>query len=268
MSSTNCRNASRRNSASGTRRSDDGCTVASSAGAQSDLSTSPRAASRGSRGRAATAPRSRRGRRSSSGGRPGSPPPATGGTRPSRGLGFWWMRRLPARLELEVLDGVGDVASSRGRRRPPRGRRRATAPAARRTAARAVLLVAGLLADEHDRGVGRALAEDGLRRVAVERAAAAAPGGVPQHWQFQLRWQKVRRGAGSPRTGAFHAIPDSWRGGGRIRGTLASLIGRRAARSRGEFVTVGRLACAARFMPASGRVELRSRPSWCAARLS
>jgi hypothetical protein len=39
---------------------------------------------------------------------------------------------------------------------------------------REILLVAWLLADEHHLRAERALAEDGLRRVGVERAAAAA----------------------------------------------------------------------------------------------
>jgi hypothetical protein len=36
-----------------------------------------------------------------------------------------------------------------------------------------VLLVAGLLADEHDLGIERTLAEDGLRRISPERARVA-----------------------------------------------------------------------------------------------
>jgi len=39
---------------------------------------------------------------------------------------------------------------------------------------RQILLVARLLADEHERGIGRTFAEHGLRRVLVEIAAGAA----------------------------------------------------------------------------------------------
>src|SRR5947208_1394729 len=45
--------------------------------------------------------------------------------------------------------------------------------------ARLVLLVAGLLADEHDRRLPRALAEDRLRGVAVEVAPAATVRRLP-----------------------------------------------------------------------------------------
>ena len=74
------------------------------------------------------------------------------------------MRRLPrGGLPLEVLDRVGDVdlvavdagGGERLVEQAPRG--------ADERMALFVLLVAGLLADEHDARVTRPLAEDGLR---------------------------------------------------------------------------------------------------------
>ena len=81
---------------------------------------------------------------------------------------------LAAPLELEMLDRVGDIGAGAVHarlgqrlvqqlpRRPDEG------PPGQ------ILLVAGLLADEHQRRVQRAFAEHGLRRVLVERAAGAA----------------------------------------------------------------------------------------------
>src|SRR5262249_32428825 len=76
-------------------------------------------------------------------------------------------------LELEVLDRVGheDVPASDLRSRERLVQQRSGRADERM--ALPVLLVARLLADEDEPGAGRALAEHGLRRVAIEVAAAA-----------------------------------------------------------------------------------------------
>src|SRR5262249_24004160 len=80
---------------------------------------------------------------------------------------------LAALLDLEVLDGVGDVEllarqTGFGERLLQHLTRR---PDERRTLP--VFVVSRLLADEDDAGAGRASAEHGLRRVAIEIAALA-----------------------------------------------------------------------------------------------
>src|SRR4051812_42813539 len=80
---------------------------------------------------------------------------------------------LAARLEFEVLHGVGHV--DRGTVDPRLFERRIKQPT-RGPDERApgdVLLVAGLLADEHDRSVERTFAEHRLRRMLVKVAALA-----------------------------------------------------------------------------------------------
>src|SRR5688572_27072733 len=83
---------------------------------------------------------------------------------------------LAARLPLEVLDRVGDVQvlalDARGLQRPVE--QASGRPDERQ--ALAVLLVARLLADQHDPGVGVAGAEHSLRRVGPERAIVALAG--------------------------------------------------------------------------------------------
>jgi hypothetical protein len=80
---------------------------------------------------------------------------------------------LAALLELEMLDRVGDVdAGAVDPRVAQRAVERLAGGADERLAGE-ILLVAGLLADRDHRGVERAFAEYGLRRVAVERAAGA-----------------------------------------------------------------------------------------------
>ena len=86
---------------------------------------------------------------------------------------------LPARLPLEVLDRVRDVdgrAVDSGRleglvEQPPGG--------ADERPPGAVLLVAGLLADEHRRRPARTLPEHGLRSDLPELAATAPGSGLP-----------------------------------------------------------------------------------------
>jgi hypothetical protein len=81
---------------------------------------------------------------------------------------------LAARLELEVLDRIGDVAS---RALEPGLLEADVEQASGRADERAacnILLVARLFADEHDVGLLRSLAEDELGGVLVEFAACAA----------------------------------------------------------------------------------------------
>ncbi len=99
--------------------------------------------------------------------------------------GFLWMRRLPRsplaarrRLPAEMLDGIREVeavaiepgrldgAIEHGARRSDKG------------VSLAIFDVAGLFADQHDRGARRSLAKDGLRRAGVQRTRLAGPGGA------------------------------------------------------------------------------------------
>jgi hypothetical protein len=87
---------------------------------------------------------------------------------------------LAALLELEVLDGVGDVdlAAIDADRRE---RLVEFAPGGTdERAPRAILAVAGRLADEHHARVLRALSEDGLRRSAPQVTAVTVIRGAAQ----------------------------------------------------------------------------------------
>ena len=163
---------------SGARRIDEGCTVAMTDGRPGGGSpTSPRCRvtlkSRPSSDCAAIAPS-----RTSSGGdedldlRP-QPGLACDDVRAQRRL---VQAALPAHLEAEVLDRVrlvdALVVEARALQRDVQ--HVAGRPDERVTLD--VLAVAGLLADEHELGMLRPLAEDGLRRRAPEVAAAAAVG--------------------------------------------------------------------------------------------
>jgi len=93
---------------------------------------------------------------------------------------------LAAGLPLEVLDDVGDV-----RQLPVDARlleRLVEQPAGGpdERFARQVFLVAGLLADEDDLGLWRALAEDRLRRVFVEVAPGAGRGRFSERFQRRV----------------------------------------------------------------------------------
>jgi hypothetical protein len=90
---------------------------------------------------------------------------------------------LAAQLPFEVLDGVGDVKVL-----PVYARR--LEPAVEEPSRRAdegqpflVLLVAGLLADQHHPGVGVASAEHRLRGVRPQRAVLAGTGFLAQLFQ-------------------------------------------------------------------------------------
>src|SRR5262249_28255200 len=80
-----------------------------------------------------------------------------------------------------------------------------------------VLLVAGLLADEHDRGVIRPLAEDGLRADPPEVAAMAARRGLAQRRERPPRGEKVGGGAGLLGHGATLCRADGPKTPGRVR---------------------------------------------------
>ena len=101
-------------------------------------------------------------------------PPAAGvDLRPAR-LGM--DAALAARLELEVLDGVGDVSRLAIDAGVAEGAVEQLAGGTDERAAGKILLIAGLLADEHQRRIERPLAEHGLCRRAVERTARARLG--------------------------------------------------------------------------------------------
>src|SRR5437660_3085713 len=99
---------------------------------------------------------------------------------------------LAARLEFEVFDGVGHIDA----RTIDAGlRERAVEHRTGRTdewLAGQILLVARLLADEHDGRVRGAFAEHGLGRVLVERTAAAIRGVLPRRRQAAIgRWRRL-----------------------------------------------------------------------------
>ena len=87
---------------------------------------------------------------------------------------------LAAHLELEVLDGIGEI---QGLARPAQLLERAGQQVPRGTDERvplAILLVARLLAHEHQRRAHGAFAPHGLRGGKAEGALAAAGGGLAQ----------------------------------------------------------------------------------------
>ena len=67
-----------------------------------------------------------------------------------------------------------------------------------------ILLVAGLLADQHHVGVTRPLSEHSLRRERVEPAALASLSGVAQGRQRLLGGQEVGCGSGALRLVGGH----------------------------------------------------------------
>src|SRR5205807_1798460 len=81
---------------------------------------------------------------------------------------------LAALLELEVLDGVGDVDLLALEPRVGQGLVEHLAGRTDERRALAIFLVSRLFSDEHDPRGGRASAEDGLRGVTVEVAAGTA----------------------------------------------------------------------------------------------
>src|SRR5581483_2328278 len=124
---------------------------------------------------------------------------------------------LPARLPLEVLDGVRDVGlrpvDARLLERPVE--QLAGRPDER--LAREILLVSRLLADEQHLGVSGALAEDGLRRVPVEVAPAAALHRLAEGGEGLPRREERGRGHGRAIPGAADTIPLHWRLGREVR---------------------------------------------------
>src|SRR6185312_5913916 len=99
---------------------------------------------------------------------------------------------LAAGLPFEVLHGIGDVdlvAIDTG------GHQRLVQEPSRRPDERValpVLLIAGLLTDEHDARVTRPLAEHGLRRASIEVAAGTPGGLLPEHLQAWRHWSECR----------------------------------------------------------------------------
>jgi hypothetical protein len=86
-----------------------------------------------------------------------------------------------ARYEFEMLDRIGDVdllpVDAGLLERPVEH----LARRADERLAGEIFLVAGLLADQHDRGGGRSFAEHGLGGVLPQRTGAAGAGFVAQH---------------------------------------------------------------------------------------
>ena len=106
---------------------------------------------------------------------------------------------FPARLPLEVLDRVRDVGRTAV---DPDRLERLVEDAPRRAderLARAVLLVARLLADEHRGRVHRPLPEHRLGADLPQVAALTAGGGLPQRGQAQLLRKEVRSRPGRRR---------------------------------------------------------------------
>ena len=94
---------------------------------------------------------------------------------------------LAAPFVLEVLDGIGQVQAFE---RPAEFSQRAAQQHARRAderAARQVFAVAGLLADQHQRGTGRAFAPHRLRRLRGEGAVLARRGLALQRFEARRR---------------------------------------------------------------------------------
>lgn len=106
--------------------------------------------------------------------------------RTSPAFGFWWMRFLPRGSHLKCFHRVGHV------RAPPidpgRLQRGVQQPPGRADERRAgnILLVAGLLADHHERGARLAGAEHRLRPSLPQRAPAAAARRLAQGGQRKL----------------------------------------------------------------------------------
>ena len=100
-----------------------------------------------------------------------------------------------ARFPLEVLDGVGDIDPRAIDPDVVEGVVQHTSGWADKGFTSAIFLVARLFADEHDQGVRRPFAENGLRAGPVQVAAMAAPGGSLEALERPLGfgWQKRRR---------------------------------------------------------------------------
>ena len=87
---------------------------------------------------------------------------------------------LALRLPLEVLHGVGDVDVAPRNPGFGQGLVQDLARRADEGMAGLVLLIAGLLADEDDRGLERSFSEDGLRGLFIEIATGTGSGGLLQ----------------------------------------------------------------------------------------
>ena len=191
-------------SSSGARRIDDGCTVARRERCKLGLEQPPALARDPElRDRGAPEPRSRRGRRVRCGRTTASSASSHGRHAPiSLQFGFWWIRRFPRGLPLEVLDHVRHVGRLAVDARLQERLVQEPAGRADERASLEILSVAGLLADEHHRRPARALAEDRLRSRQVQRAGGTALDGLPKGRQRQPVGQE---GGGGVET--LHALP-------------------------------------------------------------
>ncbi|HEX5242920.1 MAG TPA: hypothetical protein VFW23_06605, partial [Tepidisphaeraceae bacterium] len=103
---------------------------------------------------------------------------------------------LAARLPFEMLDRIGHVSLfardssflQRGVEHFPRW--------ADERLARAIFLIARLLADEHHGGICWTFSEDGLGGVAIKRASLAFGGRFCERGQFDFSRQEISRGTG------------------------------------------------------------------------
>ena len=94
--------------------------------------------------------------------------------------GVWWILRLPRRLELEVLDHVGEVGALGLEARFGHRSDQQVSGRADEWFTHEILTVARLLADHHQLRTRRPLTKDRLRCVPVQRACGAAGGGLTQ----------------------------------------------------------------------------------------
>ena len=114
-----------------------------------------------------------------------------------------------ARFPLEVFYRVGDVDGRSVDARFFRGAAIEQLPrGADKRLALQIFLIAGLFADKHDLRIPRALSEDGLRCVAIERAGGAAPRRFARFSQIARsgNGRRVQSRAGASRARRFAII--------------------------------------------------------------
>ena len=157
--------------------------------------------------------------------------------------GLSWIRRLP-RAHLKCLTTLVTYVSA-GRSRPASSARSSSCPAGPTNGRPCeILLVARLLADQHQPRRARALAEHGLGRVPIERAGLAARGGRTHGGQLESRsGHERRRGRVGIRPWHGQEVP----GAGRVRcgprGALAEWLGRGLQSLVHQFESGRRLYC-------------------------
>lgn len=119
----------------------------------------------------------------------GVEPGAAGGL--FAGAGLLVNAALAARLPLKVFHRVGDVDEVAIDTGFDEAAVEERASGSDEGVAFDVLAIAGGFADEHEARVRVALAEDGLRRVLVERASAAGAGGLAQRFEGMALGQEI-----------------------------------------------------------------------------